>query len=569
MSTPYLMHIGKKKTKKKCTIIIMETFVKKVKDSLSKAKDNMLKFKDNSITSIKDGSFGKKIGGIVNSFLLLVAALVMAPMILVEKNDFIINNWEYGTVENDGWQTDSLLLDDSIVKTNEKNKGNVSVYYVQSIGIFVTTQIMISLVKQLELHPDKEVVILITDRVDTETVGELPWEEMAANYPTVRVVQMDKSGTTEDEETPTYSGFEKEIINNLEEGQKFDLYTNTFSYSKNMIKTFADEWKDGFVHMNSMNFFSEGTSEIGTHYVAVEEYLKNNLLHKKIDPEDDTEYDIIDYNNEKWSKLLKGEDVKYDGRKLSHTLGVSPDVDEDGENEFNYFSLTDQYYVYENTGRTNYLYQQSVGFEEVWNTMKPESKTIIEEFYEVGNQEQYIGETNIIYAGNLIDSEADLESQTKIIVDLYDIYDVENNSDINILFKPHPRQDTESCAGGPWLDDFKAAIESEIKLKYPGTITNIDDWYGVVQQETPIEIFAITQHFLDDVSTDTYYKYYITGGSSAVPALYEAGVDKDHVAGYVFSSQGSLNGAINNFGINGDVIPFHDEDKIIKTWETT
>ncbi len=223
----------------------------------------------NSISNIRNYSIGRKIS-IAFSSALMVAAVVITPMMFAQKN-YDIQNWSYGTVENDGKYTDSLLLDDSIVKTNDKNKDNVSVYYVQSIGIFVTIQIMISLVKQLELYPDKEVVILITERVAGETVGLLPWDEIAIEYPTVRVEWMDGSGTTEDLETPTYSGFEEEIIKNLKPSQKFDLYTNTQSYHKNMIDTFADEWQESFIHMNSMNFFSEGTSEISTHYAAIED----------------------------------------------------------------------------------------------------------------------------------------------------------------------------------------------------------------------------------------------------------------------------------------------------------
>ncbi len=504
------------------------------------------KFK-NSMDSIKGFSIGKKIT-IIFSFLLIIAAAVVTPMMFAQKNHDI-QNWSYGTIENDGKYTNSLLLEDSKVKTNENNKDNVSVYYVQGIGIFVTTQIMISLVKQLELYPQKEIVILITERVAGETVGLLPWDDIANKYPTVRVEWMDGSGTTEDEETPTYSGFEKEIIDNLKPGQKFDLYTNTFSYYKNMINTFADEWKDSFVHMNSMNFFSEGASEVGTHYVTVEEYLENNLIYKD---------DIIKYNNEKWPKLLAGEDVEYDGVKLSHTLGVSPDIDGDGENEFNYFSLSDQYYIYENTGRTNYLNQQSVGFEEVWNTMTLASEDTIRKFYKVGAQEQYIGEENIIYVGDLMNSEANFESQKKMILDLYEKHDVENNLlNTNILFKPHPRQDTPSSNGEHWLERLKTELEAE----HPST----DEWYGVVQKETPIEMFAITQHFRDD--TNTSYKYYVNGSSSAVAALFEAGVDQNNIEGYVFKSQGSLNGAIGNWGIDGYMIPFDDLNKIVKLWE--
>lgn len=418
--------------------------------------------------------------------------------------------------------TDNFLLEDALEKTNTENADNVSLFFVERGGAFIVVQTLIDILLQQELQPDKEIYVAFSNDTmpgidDGTWPRDINWE---AVIPADHIVDFtEESGNPSDVRAISNAEMDMFIEDYLggDQDVKIDLYMDNYSYYQHQKNDFIDEFGASLKHLNSLTFFTDGTAQF-----EVEAEMQGR--YSKFTPKDKMEI------NENIDGLVTGEitpsDLSKNERRdaSQYMYAANPDY-----LDVNTLSVTSDIYK----GNENVLSASGAGLETARRMLTDESLATMKEVvnldqYDIDKGTSQVGKTNFVISGNLVQDSDQAKADAKMITDIYNEleaggeYDMSN---INILYKPHPRSYDDS------LTDMVGYVSDS-------TGTDASTWVQIIPKEIQFEFFVLTGEFDDDESTNTDYQMYLTGTSTVVPAAYDAGITSENIEKYYTTEDG-------------------------------
>lgn len=418
--------------------------------------------------------------------------------------------------------TKNFLINDALEKVNDKNEENVSLFFLQRKGAFISTQILIDALLQLQLNPGKEIYVAF----DSQTypgVGDYWSTDMHWDLiiPSDHILDFsDREGLFETDREITNEKidyFVNDVLGGAEDGS-IDLYIESWTWFQNQEHTLIDDLGDSLHYFNSINYFTDGTAHFNT-----EKETEDNLSPFN-------EEQLVEFNSIV-EQLVNGEINTSDissstKKKISSVFPVLNPANID----INVAGLTSEIY----TAHDNVMFSSGLGLEAAGDLLNEESKTLMKQIvnlnqYDIDKGTSQVGKTNLVLSGNHVEEgNSSAEHDANMIIEIYNELLAEGSltmDQVNILYKPHPRS-------------VDSALDKMVEHVSTATGTDASTWVQIIPKEIPFEFFVLTGEFDDDPLTNTDYQMYLTGTSTVVPAAYDSGIKSDNVVEYHTSADG-------------------------------
>ncbi len=416
--------------------------------------------------------------------------------------------------------SNNFLVEDAVSKTNDSNSDNISLFFVQRAGAYIVTQTLLEALLQLQLDPEKEIYIAFTydtmpDINDGKWPRDINWELI---IPEDHIVDFTKN-SSEEGRRMTDEKMQIFIDDYLggSTDRKIDLYLDSWTYHQYQTSNFVWELGNSFKYYDSITFFSDGVASF-----ALDDEAITNI-------KDFDENDKLNAT-ENINKLATGEilteDLSDNEIKIAsqYFLASNP-----SDLDINVLGLTSDIYK----SHENILSSSDPGLKSASQMLDYSSETLLKEVvnldeYEIIKNNTQLGKNNFVLSGNLVEDSASASYDAEIIISIYNEILTSgeyNMSDINILYKPHPRSN----------DVFIDEMISDVSL---GIGTDASVFIQVIPKEIQFEFFLIAGEFNDDLSTNTNYQLYLTGTSTVVPAAYDLGITSEDIEKYYTTPDG-------------------------------
>lgn len=425
------------------------------------------------------------------------------------------------------------IYSDAVEKTTPENVDNASVYAIERNSAFISMQIALSILLQDQLSSgNKDIYLLYSPAVKDQTVGTyhsevLPIDGFYEANERFKVIEADL------ESIP------------FETDQQIDLYLDDYSYKTNQSETFITDIDSYWSRINSLTFTTDGVAHFGFDDYCLANY--NNYSSTEI------------INAELMMKLLMAGTITTSDLTSDEKIQLSlllPTMNL-GANVINVWAPSYQVYA-DNPSRINITNSVGTGLTLAYDKLNDENKTLFKSFYPINeywseNETNFTGKTNYIYSGALMSEDAStVNGEAAIITDLYYYYDIPKHSEINILYKPHPRE----------TDSNLTKLRKQVD-----TNTNSDSttWFYIVEKTTPIEAFALTDCFVNNDLTNTSFLYYVFGTSTSVQTLYESEIYSDQIVAYIVNEPSDLATMESWYGPDSTIVDFskiYDNDYV-------
>lgn len=425
--------------------------------------------------------------------------------------------------------SDNFLIEDAFDKTSVENSDNISLFYVERSGAFIVTQTLIDVLLQQQIYPDKEIYIAFNDETmpsseehpytDETWPRAIKWEEVIPEDHIVdfRNEEGQDSSTLKSIENNEMDKFINDYLDG-DDSRKIDLYIDSLSYKETQKDDFITDFGDSLKYLNSLTFFSDGTAQF-----AIDSEMGN--IYEGFSDEDKVNAET---NIE---SLVSGEKSQSDFSKSEieimsqYMYAANPD-----NLDINVLGITSDIYK----AHDNVLSASGTGLEAARKMMSEEAKETMKvavglDAYDESIADSQVGKTNVVISGNLVQNDEAAEKDAKMIKSTYE--DLESKeydmSQVNILYKPHPRSNDED-------------LETMKQKTYDMMETESEDWIQIIPKEIQFEFFVLTGEFDDDEETNTNYQMYLTGTSTVLPAAYDAGIKSDDIEKY-YTDESGLN----------------------------
>lgn len=411
----------------------------------------------------------------------------------------------------------SFMIEDA--KEKSKNE-NISIFYFQRGGAYTYVQEIIDMLLQKQFNPDKEIYVAFNDSTNPNTTtgwtSDFNWDATKLG---INIINESVGESHAMVDFQMLEKFEKEV---LEEHKQIDLYTDSLSEIPNNGGMIS-RTKENIRYIDSWTFVADGTQ-----YFNFEEQFSKNT----------SKYNYKDVD--KSTKILDSfidTDEPYEGSSLeanAEMISLLFPVLETENIEITYLGLTED--IYKN--KENITRASTPNFETAMLMMNDEQVDKLIDLvglndYVTSYKPSQIGKNNFVISGNLVqDKESQQQADANKIVDVYNEQNDAGVSNINILYKPHPRSTDQG---------LEKMVEIANQMIDPSWTSSDDSIAQVIPKSIQYEFYALTGQFSDDEATGTYYYQYLTGTSTVVPALYDFGIKSDSIVRYYVSSEEDLN----------------------------
>lgn len=435
----------------------------------------------------------------------------------------------------------------------QSKTNNISVFFVKRNGAFIAIQEVISAILLKQLNPDKQIYFYVGSAIaddDANGKNTIGYESLASQYNNFHFA---KSVSTD---LSLYDSDLKEVISKLESNQKIDLFVedhaideNNYQLSKNLVESYP--------YINTITFTTDGA------YNLVANNNEYNWLKSQ------TKDQIDSYLN-LWTKLFYGSvdvnDPSIDWISLSKILPMLVNNAENSDTQkINVWAATNQNFkdwrpsniigqggvLYNYPLNPGVLNQYGLGLNHVWSLLNEDSKLKFKQAYKIDKEDLSFatGKDNYILLGSKMGETSKAEAEANKVMKFY-----EDNkklsgegSQINIIYKPHPRE-------------IQANLDQLTKLIAQKSSSPTDaapDWFHIINGKIPFEVFLISGLLNDNLTTNTKFRFYLDGFSTTAQVYYDLKASQDQVISYVFNSEAVYNSTVGYYGLLSKVIDFN------------
>ncbi|AGM25860.1 hypothetical protein SSYRP_v1c02640 [Spiroplasma syrphidicola EA-1] len=429
------------------------------------------------------------------------------------------------TLEQKAPRAGQGILDNVKENLSDNKINNISVYFIGRNGAFIAIQELLSALLTAQ-NSKKEVYFYLSPGIkDSDAIGTINWSAITAHFPNFHF------GRSQTQEYITDQDL-KAVKDKLQPDQKMDVYIEDFALGQirptQMITDLSASWS----LIDSITFPTDGVGHFG--FTAKTQQYLNQLS-------DSTK----DYYSEIWQSLFTGEKTTadYSSKDLKGASQYLPAITNFGQgfNKVNSWVATDQYYL-EGTTSPRAWNEIGTGLHQAWTAMTPETQDIFKTAYNLNKFDfsYTTDKKNIVYSGSLMSEATALANEAAVIVDNYNKFH-QNYGQVNILYKPHPREKQSN------LNKLTETVKK--------TVNDYSDWFHIVPQEVPIEVFPLTDTFITDLNVETKFAYYMFGTSTSVQTFYEAQATPQIIQ-FIFPTTQDITTALNWYGKNSTVLDF-------------
>ncbi len=445
----------------------------------------------------------------------LVIAIIMLPVLyFIGKSNGNVDNinvtetislnedgieWiEVPKVKYDAFTNDNTTGALNQIKGRANDDARTTVFAIERDGAMIGVQTILTALAELNINPNKEMVIYLTPKEDA-AVLTYNWETFD-KYENVTVIENLGDGVEDSINDDDFENILSGVTNS-----KVDLYVDnisSFMYTENSVEELKESWK----YVETLTFMTDGQSPNDsktTGYGPDVNFFKENNYDY---------YDVISaektmdhLRNEEYSKVGKDE-----MQVASDLIQTTFDWDGDGVQDVYNYMIDDSYLFYGNGG-FNYRNEDGVDFYTLTSDYTEETKGNLYEIYGLDHVDMSFstGNENYVYSGNLLNSANVDENKPKDkakIIEMYNQY-VKGNSNVNIIYKSHPRSEQE------YIDGMISEIESEV---------GETGWLYSVDHTIPLEIYLLTGIFANDEETSTSFYQIVNSTSTMLGAFISA-----------------------------------------------
>ncbi|AGM24828.1 polysialyltransferase family glycosyltransferase [Spiroplasma chrysopicola] len=408
--------------------------------------------------------------------------------------------------------------------SNEKIN-NISVYFIGRNGAFIAIQELLSALLTAQ-NPNKEVYFYLSPGIkDSDAIGIINWSAITAHFPNFHF------GRSQTQEYITDQDL-KAVKDKLQPNQKIDVYIEDFALGQIRPTQMISDLSDSWAVIDSITFPTDGVG----HFVftaKTQQYLDQLSSATK------------EYYSKIWQNLFAGAKITadYTSNDLIGASQYLPAITNFGQgfNKVNSWVGTDQYYL-EGTTSPRAWNEIGTGLHQAWTAMTPATQNVFKAAYNLNTFDfsYTIDKRNIVYSGSLMSESTALANEVAVIVNNYNKF-YQNDGLTNILYKPHPRE--------------KESNLNKLAQTVKKTVNDYSDWFHIVPQEVPIEVFPLTDTFTTDVTGKTKFGYYMFGTSTSVQSFYEAQATPQIIE-FIFPTSQDITTALNWYGKDSTVLDF-------------
>lgn len=406
---------------------------------------------------------------------------------------------------------DEVSITDGIIKDVEskKDNGNVAVYFLKRNAAFVGVQSLLSLTNNLQ--EGKTVYYSLSQNISqSDANGEegIDYDALQKVYPdTFNLLRTNNNKTyivEEDLKTIFEAIGDKKIDLYFEDFQLFDAADAQVSLVEQML-SYLDK-------INSITLTTDGTSQLDFEKRS-QVWLKGltSSYHQEL--------------TEIWQEIISGSGTQinkqyyFDLDKMLPTLLLN---NNSGSKFVTAWATSAQICV-DSLEQPHTWNQMSTGLASAFARLTSINQNLFKKIYHINDVNLKVGRYTI-HAGNLIKDQPDV----RVDAEANNIIGARaTNPTNNIIYKPHPREDEK------YYDLLIAKVAEKMDL----STAEVKEWLTIARAKTPLEVFALTGVYKSH--NNLSFEYSVTGTSTSVLALYEAGSKAD-IINYVFSDQNQL-----------------------------
>lgn len=198
------------------------------------------------------------------------------------------------------------------------------------------------------------------------------------------------------------------------------------------------------------------------------------------------------------------------------------------------------------------LNQYGLGLKHVWDLLNDYSKLKFKQAYQIDKEDLSFatGKDNYILLGSRMGETSTPDTEANKVMKFYkDNKKISGDGrQINIIYKPHPRELQAN------LDELKKLVSE--KSSVDSEVSTTSDWFHTINGKIPFEVFLISGLFNDNSTTNTKFRFYLDGYSTTAQVYYDLQASQDQVINYVFNNQTVYDQAVGYYGLLTKVIDF-------------